>query len=381
MLILFVLCLGALLGRSNMLMLVFGLTAGPFVLNGQITLGILRQLRVTRRLPEQAMVGESFSVSLALSNQKRLLSSWLVVAEDILRSPGEQLQPAVLFACVPPRSQREAAYDISPAHRGKYEFGPVRLMSRFPLGLMERSFELGPVASLIVYPRIGRMKPRWHKIDDSGEPVAERAQARVGARDDEFHRLREYRAGDNPRAIHWRTTARRNALMVREYQHMRRRDLLLVVDLWLPEKARPEDLERVELAVSFAASICVDQMQTTADSGLDLAIVGRETWHAVGPGGARSIGGLLEQLALAEAGPAAALAAAIGETAQRVSGQIRRVLITTRSQAAVNVVLQTSGSLFQLATTAEFDVIEATPNILMDYLEFDDRAVLIEEPA
>src|SRR5262249_54549348 len=45
-LILLVLCLGALLGHSNMLMLVFGLTAGPFILNGQMTLSILNRLPV-----------------------------------------------------------------------------------------------------------------------------------------------------------------------------------------------------------------------------------------------------------------------------------------------------------------------------------------------
>src|SRR5262249_43190886 len=42
-LILLVLCAGALLGHSNMLMLVFGLMAGPFVLNGQLTLVILKR--------------------------------------------------------------------------------------------------------------------------------------------------------------------------------------------------------------------------------------------------------------------------------------------------------------------------------------------------
>ena len=92
-LILLVLCAGALLGHSNMLMLVFGLTAGPFVLNGQMTVGILRGLRVTRRLPAHATAGEKFSVTLRLANRKRFLSSWMVVVEDTVQAPGDQMRP------------------------------------------------------------------------------------------------------------------------------------------------------------------------------------------------------------------------------------------------------------------------------------------------
>ena len=233
-LILLVLCAGALLGRSNMLMLVFGLMAGPFILNGQVTLGILRRLHVERSLPEHATVGENFSVKLSLTNRKHLLSSWMVSAEDMVQAPHEQLQPAVLFACVPSQSTRQAVYEIRPAHRGLYEFGPVRVMSRFPLGLMERSIDLGLVERFVVYPRIGRLKPNWRRAVAAGELASDLARIGHSASDDEFHRLREYRRGDNPRAIHWRTTARRNELMVKEFQHGRSQDLLLAVDLWLP---------------------------------------------------------------------------------------------------------------------------------------------------
>lgn len=370
MLILGVLCLGALLGHSNMLMLVFGLMAGPFVLNGQMTLAILKRVSVRRRLPEQAIAGEKFPVTLTLSNRKRFFSSWMVVAEDVVESRTEQLLPAVLFACVPAKSEREAAYDLRLARRGLYEFGPVRIMSRFPLGLMERSFELGSVEELVVYPRIGRLKPRWRQPADSGDPVSDFAQSKVGACDDEFHRLREYRAGDNPRAIHWRTTARRNELMVQEYQQNRRRDLLLIVDLWLPARPRPDDLERVELAVSFAASICVDQLQTATDSGLQLVIVGKETSTTNGAGASRAFEDLLEQLALAEAGPASGLRDAVHEAAHAGRTQLRKVLITSRTLERVRGVMYDGPAA--AGDAAELEVIEAAPQNLAEYLEFDD---------
>ena len=197
-LILLVLCAGALLGGSNMLMLVFGLMAGPFVLNGQITLGILKRLAVARSLPDQATVGERFRVKLTLANRKRLLSSWMVSVEDVVQGPREHFQAVALFACVPPASTREAFYEICAARRGVYEFGPMRVITRFPLGLMERSIDLGNIERFVVYPRIGRMLPRWRESVEAGEPASDLAFAGGGISSDEFHCLREYRGGDNP---------------------------------------------------------------------------------------------------------------------------------------------------------------------------------------
>lgn len=386
-LILLVLCAGALLGKSNMLMLVFGLMAGPFVLNGQVTLGTLRRLSVQRTLPEHATVGENFSVKLSLSNRKHLLSSWMVSAEDIVHTPREHLQPAVLFACVPSRSARQAVYEVRPAHRGLYEFGPVRVMSRFPLGLMERSIDMGLMEQFVVYPRIGRLKPRWRHAAAKGELATEQTRVGLGASDDEFLRLREYRTGDNTRAIHWRTTARRNELMVKEFQHGRSQDLLLAVDLWLPgpNSARLEnnrapqapstDAERVELAVSFAASICVDHMQSATDSTIELVVSGRETQHAMAGSGIASMGGLLERLALAQAGPADGLAGAIRETVHRARGRLRQVLITTRPRAAVQAALVAAlaapAESKAHAGISELEIIEADPKELSAWLEFD----------
>jgi uncharacterized protein (DUF58 family) len=374
--ILLVLCAGALMGRSNMLMLVFGLMAGPFILNGQITLLIVNRLGVTRSLPERAVVGQRFSVKLALTNRKRVLSSWMVSAEDLVQTPNEQLQPAVLFACVPPRATREAAYQILPARRGLYEFGPVRVMSRFPLGLVERSFELGEVEQLVVYPRVGRLEPGWHRRADTGSTVSNQLVTGSGSGDDEFQRLREYRTGDNTRDIHWRTSARRSELMVREYQHTRRRDLLLVIDLWLPQRAQPRDVERVELAISFAASICVDHLQAATDSAVELVVCGPRVWRAAAGSQIASLDGLLETLALVQ--PAGhdprydrghdksleSLSAELQTVATEAAHAMRAVLLTTRRRKLLEGVLARGAG--------DMEIIECDPTVISGYLTYDD---------
>src|SRR5262249_61272803 len=50
----------------------------------------------------------------------------------------------------------------------------------------------------------------------------------------EIHGVRPFRSGDSPRWIHWRTTARRGELMVREVEETPTDNLIVVVDPWVP---------------------------------------------------------------------------------------------------------------------------------------------------
>jgi hypothetical protein len=185
--------------------------------------------------------------------------------------------------------------------------------------------------------------------------------------------------------------------MVKEFQHGRSQDLLLAVDLWLPgpelptrgrkktqaeqqrvgkprdrqPRAEASDVERVELAISFAASICVDHMQSATDSMVDLVVCGRETQRASAGSGVASMGGLLERLALVQAGPADGLARAIREAADSAPGQLRRVLITTRPRAAFDAALVANDNSNERFDLSDFEIIEADPRELTAWLEFD----------
>jgi uncharacterized protein (DUF58 family) len=163
--------------------------------------------------------------------------------------------------------------------------------------------------------------------------------------------------------------------LVKEFQHCRSQDLLLAVDLWLPSpplrKPQPADFERVELAVSFAASICVDHMQSASDSIVELVISGRDTQGASAGSGVASMGGLLERLALAQAGPADDTALAVRQAANSAAGQLRQVLITTRPRAAVEAALAAQDDADESFDASGLEIIEADPTGLTAWLEFD----------
>ena len=68
-----------------------------------------------------------------------------------------------------------------------------------------------------------------------------------------FHALREYQPGDDRRYIHWRSSAKHDRLLVRQFLDTRRSHLAVVVDT-SPE-VYAGDADDVELAISCAASL------------------------------------------------------------------------------------------------------------------------------
>src|ERR1700685_355837 len=91
---------GSLLGRSHMLMLVFSMMAGPFVINGWITYSMLKRTAVERVAPARVMAGAPMTVELMLVNRKRVMSCWLMSVRDKIENDEEQLEPSLLFARV-----------------------------------------------------------------------------------------------------------------------------------------------------------------------------------------------------------------------------------------------------------------------------------------
>jgi uncharacterized protein (DUF58 family) len=354
--IMFVLFTGAMLTKSNMLLFVFALMAGPFVINGWMTFGMLQSARIVRSAPQRAMVGELFGVELTLSNSRPLLSIWIMAAQDEIQHAGETLNGSVLFARVAPHSSQAGQYQLRLARRGRYRLGPIVIMSRFPLGLVERS-RLFPVqGEILVYPRVGRLVPSWRRRWIDATELAARPQLRTGIFRDEFHRLREYRAGDNPRDIHWRSSARRGELILREYQQNRDFNLAVVLELWQPAKPNPARAELIERSLSFVATLLVQHGRDCRDSNLRLAVSGATTFRWQGQSTAASLESLFDGLAVIEAGPAVDTKKLVEETLQETSASTQIVVLTTRSSDdAVGDTMRLQNPRVDVVRLAEFE--------------------------
>lgn len=323
--------IGAMMGQSNLLLLIFSMMAGAFVVNGAVGYNMLQKIQITRKIPHHVMVGCPVSIAVTLKNQKRLFPSFLMGVKDSIRNRSEMISGNILFLHVPPSDERTTQYQLCPMRRGKYQFGPAQAFTRFPLGFVERGILVDAPQEMIVYPRLGTLQSGWKRTLRSSTHLTQQTRFRSGNMDDEFHHIREYRSGDDPRTIHWKTTARRNELMVREFRESRDRDLILFLDLWATAKPSTQESIVVENAVSLLSTIGVDQLQRSGDSSMIVVIAGKTLASWSNQDNYNSMASFLNIMALVEAGEASEFWDYWNDTLEHPPANTRFVMLTTRS--------------------------------------------------
>ena len=106
-------------------------------------------------------------------------------------------------------------------HRGLMPLPRITLSTVQPLGLARAWVYAWPAQSLLVYPAPETQAPPLPL------PAGGDGQPRVTRTGEDPHHLRGYRAGDAPRSVAWKASARRDSLVVREYEQQRGGDLRL----------------------------------------------------------------------------------------------------------------------------------------------------------
>ncbi len=158
-----------------------------------------------------------------------------------------------------PGESRIFRAEIVIPHRGICQTTPLLISSSYPFGLIHRSQELIESTKHIILPKGGEIylegmrRALSYAIDRSHS--ATQGQRYRSSQEAEIHGLRPFRTGDSPRWIHWPSTARRNQLIVREFENTAPPALALIIDPWLPAQPNQEDLSRLDWLIDFAAAI------------------------------------------------------------------------------------------------------------------------------
>lgn len=237
--------------------------------------------------------------------------------------------------------------------RGRFTIEPLIARSTFPFGLVGRSVALLPPDELIVLPRPARVDGErlraWLFRAWAGRDEERRKVRRVVEREAEVHGLRDYRSGDSPRRVHWKATARRNRLTVREYEDAAPPRLLLVVDPWLPDRPRKVDQDRLEAVLSLAAGVC-KEWRREAGARLALVVAGPTPVALDGPPGPAFTERQLVALALEPGGTPGDVAAALGQLSRAALG-VPALVLSSRADCPLAAVV--GGVLGRPVATAE----------------------------
>lgn len=115
----------------------------------------------------------------------------------------------------------EAHLSFATGQRGWFDVPKLRVSTTRPLGLARAWAYAWSDAPLLVYPA---PEPNGPPLPTGGgDPV----QSRLHPTGDDVHHLRAYRSGDSRRAIAWKPSARRDTLLVREYEQPLGADVVL----------------------------------------------------------------------------------------------------------------------------------------------------------
>lgn len=191
---------------------------------------------------------------------------------------------------IPPGQEAETKVELIPLRRGILRFSAVTLARTDPLGLARALRKIRLPQTVIVLPKRYLVPPialpGTTKYQEGGVAMA----SRIGV-SDEFVSLRDYRYGDPPRHIHWRSWAKSGKPVVKEYEDEFFVRHALVLDTFTEEPYGQIFEEAVSVASSFACTI------DTQESLLDLLFVGPETFYFTAGRGLAHTDQMLEILA------------------------------------------------------------------------------------
>ena len=215
-------------------------------------------------------------------------------AFELVEPVGAARTARMWVAPLGPDADVSAGYRIPTERRGVLTIGPLTAFRHDVLGLARSTIEVAGVDEVLV-------SPRAHLLDMPllGHGVLGRHLLAVAQRlgPGDFHSLRDYVEGDEPRTIHWRASARSENLKVRQHSVEGLQRCLVLLDQHVP--GGPEGEEAFERAVTVAAST----VHSADRAGLTTRFVTTEGADLRGPDVAAQTLHLLARISVSDTPP------------------------------------------------------------------------------
>lgn len=255
---------GAVNTGNNLLYLVLGLLLGLLLTSGVLSEIVLRGIRLERGRAPRAFAGAPALFELEVTNEKRRFASLSFEVGDLADDTPRATRAFVQE--LPAGERTTVVVERIPSRRGRLGFTHLRITTRFPFGLLEKSRVFTVPAEALIFPAL---LPRESVQAEDAERGLERPTATAG-RGAEILGVREHRDGDTSRDVHWRRSAALGRLVARERSRDRDPEVRVRLDRGLA--AGPA----FEQAVSRAATEAVVAIERglavrLVDAGASLA--------------------------------------------------------------------------------------------------------------
>lgn len=219
-----------------------------------------RTPRVQMELDQASMRvvrGQPATVRMTLRLPRRWRWRWLRIVE------GPASAPVATSPLQKPDAHREIGMrlPVDTSVRGERPIGPYSVVHGDPWSIVRRVALRGEGGILTVH-------PRTVSVRRSALPALQQAESESAGRrrgDEHFFALRDYVFGDEPRTVHWRSSARAGKLVVKQQVAPAPNNTMIVLDSDASAYGSDDQFaggwieERFEAAVEVAASLAIAQ--------------------------------------------------------------------------------------------------------------------------
>lgn len=315
--------------RATLSFQIFSITLVLLITSISLSLFFRGKFSIERRLPDFGTVGTPLYYSCTVKNKNKTPKRGLILIDD-LNSPfptinefaktqdpldkkrnridrfigyprlvntiqkcrGGSIAP-VSIDYIAEKSNAEEHIELIPLRRGYLYFEKTRLGQVDPLGLFHAQKIINNKDKLLILPKLYKTPALNFKGKRTYQLGGVNNASSTGD-SQEFMSLRDYRPGDPIRSIHWKSFAKTNHPVVKEYDDEFFVRYGLILDTYLDKK--PEEI--FENAVSIAASFMTAQKEQ--DALLDLMFIGNNTYRFTSGRGLGGNENILEVLSCIE---------------------------------------------------------------------------------
>jgi len=184
-------------------------------------------LEAERITPEKLSNGDLNPIKLNLKNHYTFPISVKIIDEIPFQF---QVRNFKIVKTVKAASQKEIGYDLRPTERGEYHFGSLNIYVSSPLRLISRRFSFDNDQMVPTYPSFIQLR-KYDLIAFSNNlfQYGIKKIRRIG-HTMEFEQIKEYVQGDDLRTLNWKATAKRNSLMVNQFQDEKSQSVYMAID-------------------------------------------------------------------------------------------------------------------------------------------------------
>ncbi len=184
-------------------------------------------IEATRNTPEKLSNGDLNPISVSIKNHYTFTISVKIIDEIPFQF---QVRDFKIIKKIKASAEKEFGYDLRPTERGEYYFGNLNIYVSSPLKLISRRFIFDKDQMVPTYPSFIQLrKYDLLAFSNNLHQYGIKKIRRIG-HTMEFEQIKEYVQGDDLRTLNWKATAKKNSLMVNQFQDEKSQSVYMAID-------------------------------------------------------------------------------------------------------------------------------------------------------